>query len=288
MPNLISRRAACTLSVAALTLAGPAHAFQRAVKGVRLGVGTYSFRGLPLEEIIRVTSTAGATGLELDTTNVEPALERDALRQWRLSASLDDFKAHRVRMHKAGLDVYAYSTNINDTFTDAEIDALLRMTKALGASIFNTAVPMSIAKRLAPFAERHKIRIGLHPSGNATSTDSIQTGASYLAALELSPWIGANPDLYLCRNWGPDPIAFVRQIHGRITSLHFHDRKTSVNPQVWVPFGEGDLPTKELLLLAKKEKYRFPFTIERIYTVPNIDHVAEIRRCLDYCKNVLA
>lgn len=285
MLKTLSRRDALKIPLAALSLAGRAEA--RAYHGVRLGIGTYSFRGLSLDEIVRITSSAGATALELDSLFLEPAVDRDALRQWRISQPPATFKAHRAKLHRAGLEVYAYSVNINDTFTDAEIDAMLRAAKALGASMFNTAVPMSVAKRLAPFAERHKIKIGLHPNGNASSPDSIQTGASYLAALELSPWIGANLDLYVYRNWGSDPVAFVRQIHDRITSLHFHDRKTSVNPAVWVPFGEGDLPTKELLLLAKKERYRFPFTIERIYNVPNIDHVVEVRRCLDYCKNVL-
>jgi hypothetical protein len=180
MADPISRRDVCKLSLAAMAFAVCANASNR----VRLGVGTYSFRGLAFDEFIPVTSAAGVSGLELDAAYLEPVVECDALRQWRLSVPLAEFAAHRARMHKASLSVYAI--NIDNTFIDAEIDALLRMTKALGASMFNTAVPMSIAKRLAPFAARHKIRLGTG-SDCLCSPDS---RAHHVASLRRGPRAG--------------------------------------------------------------------------------------------------
>lgn len=226
-------------------------------KGVRLGVGTYSFRGLQVAEIARIASAAGGVGVELE------------------AASLGTADPAEVRKT---LTVYAFNATIGEKLTDGEIDAIVLKTKALGASILNTTTTMPGARRIAPFAAKHKVRVGLHPGGG------IGSGSSYLEALEISPWLNANIDLYQFKNLGPDPMVFIREHHRRITSIHFHDRKGST----WVPFGEGDLPTRELLLLAKKERLGFHFSIERIYTVLNIDHVAEIRRCLDYCRKVLA
>ena len=288
-----TRRDFGKIALAALPLASIASAHDLKYKGVRLGVGTYSFRNLQLDEIVKIVSDAKAGGLELDSPLVEPPGapndpgRREALRQWRLTVPMDEMKAVKDRAKKSGIEIYAFSTPINESHTDEEIDRILQITKALGASVFNTSANLTAAKRIAPLAEKHKVMVGLHPNGPATNPDSVGSGESYLKALEISPNINANLDLYLYKNWGPDPIAFLKQIHTRVTSLHFHDRKFSVTPPAWVPFGEGDAPIKELLLLAKKEKYQFAFTIERIYTFPGFDQAVEIGKCLDYCRKVL-
>ena len=51
-----------------------------------------------------------------------------------------------------------------------------------------------------------------------------------------------------------------------------------------MPFGEGDTPLKEVLLLVRDQKYDFPVCIE--YVGPD-GPVAELTRCFDYCKAVL-
>lgn len=276
--------------------AGTSSARETKYKGVRLGVGTYTFRGLKLDEMIPILSAAKVGGIELESPFVEPApaaggrggpAQREALRQWRLTTPLTELTTVKKRLDRAGITAYAYSVPVNDSFTDEELDRVFLMTKALGAGIFNTSATLPVAKRLAPFAEKHKLTIGLHPGGNANDPDSVGSGASYLKAFEISPRLCANLDLYLFRNWGPDPIAFVKQNHGRISSIHFHDRKIDQTPPAWVPFGEGDLPTRELLLLARNEKYRFPFSIERIYTFQGLDQLTEVRKSLAYCRKVL-
>ena len=50
------------------------------------------------------------------------------------------------------------------------------------------------------------------------------------------------------------------------------------------PFGEGETPLREVLLLLKKEKYDFPACIE--YVGPAGPEI-ELARCLQYCKDVL-
>lgn len=287
---LATRREFGGLAAASLALARVAAAHGTRYRGVRLGIGSYSFRGLKLDEIVQIVSAAGIGGIELESPFVEPALpreQRDALRQWRLTVKLDELKSIRQKFDHAGIGVYAYSVPIDASFTDEEIDRVMLMSVALGSPVLNTSTTLTVARRLAPFAEKHKLLVGLHPNGNADDPDSIGSGASYLRAFEISPRICANPDLYLFRNWGPDPIAFFKQIHSRITTVHFHDRKLNRTPQLWAPFGEGDMPTKELLLLARNEKYRFTFSIERIYTFPGVDQLTEIRNSLHYCEKVL-
>src|SRR5580704_7047960 len=98
MRMLLTRREFGRLTFAGLALARGAVARVTRYKGVRLGVGTYSFRGLKLDEIIRIVSAAKIGGIELESPFVEPALppaQREALRRWRLIVKLDELKTIR-------------------------------------------------------------------------------------------------------------------------------------------------------------------------------------------------
>lgn len=56
-----------------------------------------------------------------------------------------------------------------------------------------------------------------------------------------------------------------------------------------MPFGQGDTPLGLILQLMKKRKWTFPADIELEYPIPqSSDAVAEVKKCVDYCKNALA
>ncbi len=85
----------------------------------------------------------------------------------------------------------------------------------------------------------------------------------------------------------PAAVAFIRQHHARITNLHLKDRKKDHGPNT--PWGEGDTPLKDVLLLLKKEKYGFPANIELEYRVPEgSDAATEVAKCLKYCRDILS
>ena len=52
-----------------------------------------------------------------------------------------------------------------------------------------------------------------------------------------------------------------------------------------MPFGEGETPIKEILLLLKEKRYPIPAMIE--WEPKNIDPLVGVRQCADYCKKVL-
>jgi hypothetical protein len=55
-----------------------------------------------------------------------------------------------------------------------------------------------------------------------------------------------------------------------------------------MPWGQGDTPIKEVLLLMKKEKYNFPANIELEYPIPaGSNSVQEIAKCLAYARMCL-
>src|SRR3954468_16615221 len=107
-PMRTTRRHFGKMALAALPLAATATASAHDLKykGVRLGVGTYSFRNLQLDEIVKIVSDAKAGGLELDSPLVEPPGapndpgRREALRHWRLTVPMDEMKAVKDRAKK--------------------------------------------------------------------------------------------------------------------------------------------------------------------------------------------
>jgi sugar phosphate isomerase/epimerase len=83
-------------------------------------------------------------------------------------------------------------------------------------------------------------------------------------------------------------LEFVRKNQQRITSIHLKDRKYKENGGENTPWGQGDTPIREVLQLMKKERYKFPGTIELEYAPPQGSDVEkEIVRCLAYAKAAL-
>ena len=71
-----------------------------------------------------------------------------------------------------------------------------------------------------------------------------------------------------------DPIGngsfrpLLEQYHDRIASLHLKDRKGPGGGGPNMPWGQGETPLKEILQLMKKNKYKFPASIEFEYPTP--------------------
>jgi sugar phosphate isomerase/epimerase len=80
-----------------------------------------------------------------------------------------------------------------------------------------------------------------------------------------------------------DAVAFLREHHDRIVTLHIKDRKRNQGPGV--PFGEGDAPIRAVLHLLRDERWPIPANIE--YEYQGADTVAEVKRCVDYCRGAL-
>jgi len=203
----------------------------------------------------------------------DPAV-REALRKWRLDASLNKYKAVGDKFKDAGLRFFSYNLSFNDTYTDEEIAKGMEMAKALGTKILTVSSPMSVLPRVAPLAEKHDVIVALH--NHTTGPDEF----AQAMALSKNMWVNLDVGHFFAS--GHDPLAYIRAHHARITNIHVKDRKANQGAEM--PFGEGETPLKETLLLVRNEKYDFPVCIE--YVGPDGPAV-ELKRCFDYCKSVL-
>jgi sugar phosphate isomerase/epimerase len=217
----------------------------------------------------------------------EMRARQEELRKWRMSAPTDKFKEVRKKFDDAGIDLALLCFNMQDSITDDEVDYAFRMCKTLGAKAMTTSTTVSMSKRIAPLADKHKILVGYHGHDQTSDSNQFATLESYTTAFSYSKYNGVNLDVGHFTASDYDAIAFITEHHSRITNLHLKDRKRDHGPNV--PWGQGDTPLKEILLLMKKEKYPFPGNIELEYPVPEGSNViAEVTKCLKFCKDVLA
>lgn len=208
----------------------------------------------------------------------------EEVRKWRLSVSMDHFKDVRKKFDAAGIKLQAYNLSFNDNFTDEEIDRGFQMARALGVNLITASSTLSSAKRVAPFADRHKIRVAMHNHANLTDPNEFAKPESFAAAVAMSKYFGINLDIGHFIAAGYDPIEYIKEHHSKITNLHIKDRKK--NNGANLPWGEGDTPIKEVLQLLKSKKYDIPANIE--YEYRGADPIAEVRKCFQYMKDALA
>jgi sugar phosphate isomerase/epimerase len=221
----------------------------------------------------------------------EQQAERQAatekLAKWRASANANTWKAVTRKFNDAGVDVALLCYNMQDSMKDEDIEYGFSMAKGLGVKGMTTSTTLTMAKRIAPVADKHKLLVGYH--GHDATSDPNQTATleSYDTLMAYGKYNGINLDIGHFTAAGYDAVAFIKQHHDRITNLHVKDRKKDHGPNVAV-WGTGDTPIKEVLQLLKKEKYRFPANLELEYPVPpDSDIVAEAKKCLAYVKSCL-
>ena len=173
--------------------------------------------------------------------------------------------------------------NVNTT-KDDEIEYAFMMAKAVGAKAMSTSTQVSMAKRVAPFAEKHKMMIGFHGHDQTDRPDEVASEDTFKAVMAAGPYLGANLDIGHYTAANGDPVAFLKQYHDRITNVHLKDRKKDHGANL--PWGLGDTPIKEVLLLLKANKWDIPANVE--YEYMGTDATTEVAKCYEYCKQILA
>jgi sugar phosphate isomerase/epimerase len=291
--------------------ASPAGAKPNSVfDGVRIGTITYSFRGVEntAEGTLKAILACGLSEVELMSGPVDHYVglsggpggprrgeqiteeQRAAIRQQqeeqrkqRLAVPMDKYQALRKMYNDAGVTIHIvkYDSIGAENMTDEEIDNCFEVAKSLGATGITRELSDPIAKRLGPFADKHKVWIGFHNHTQLKLTTYDEGILSY------GKHLGINFDAgHYLAGTGESPIPFIEKYHERIVSLHLKDRTKAGGNLAW---GQGETPLKEILQLMRKNKWTFPADIELEYRVPEgSTAVAEVAKCVQYCKDALA
>ena len=269
------------------------------INGVQIGVITYSFRSMPgtAENLLQYCLQCNINAIELMGDAAEAFAGKPTrnsgedgtayfkrVADWRASVSMDKFKELRKLFNEAGIKIYAWKPNaLGAKNTDAEIDYAFNAGKALGVTHVTVELPTddNQTKRLGDIAAKHKIYVGYHAHTQATPTvwDTSESQSQYNAI---------NQDIgHYTAGTSSSPVPFIEKNHARIMSMHMKDRKFHDGPNQ--PWGQGDTPIAEVLQLIKKNKYKFPATIELEYNIPtDSDAVKEVIKCREFAVKALS
>jgi sugar phosphate isomerase/epimerase len=259
------------------------------VRGVQIGAQAYSFRDRPLDECIAAFREVGLGECELSEGHFQKENTHGSdLNQWRIDTPLSYFKQVRKKFDDAGVSLSAYGYNIHPDLTDAMIERGFQSTLAMGLNCITTTTKVSMVPRIDQFAEKYKIMVGYHNHDNTANPDEVATVESFARVLKgASPYARINLDIGHFTAANEDPVAFIREHHAKIVTLHLKDRKKDHGPNV--PFGQGDTPIAEVLRLLRDNQWKIPANIEYEYGdfAPGLDTIAEVKKCYAYCRKAL-
>lgn len=286
--------------------------------GVWIGAITYSFRTLPVENTLKYCLDCGISGVELMSNVAEtfagaplPAMPRFTpgqrpapptpeqlearkkanaeLTAWRLAAPMAKYKAFRKQWEDAGVKIYAFKLPPTLDMADAEYEYIWNVAGTLGANHITMELPTDdrLLERVAAFAAKRKLAIAFHThgQGGASGFDKVLNASPYTALnFDVGHYYGVN---------GQSPAPLVEKYHARIASLHLKDRKGPAAGDARggpnMPWGQGETPLKEILGVMKRNRYKFPASIEYEYQTPEgSDVLSEMKKCVAYCKEALA
>jgi sugar phosphate isomerase/epimerase len=264
------------------------------IRGVQIGAITYSFRALTdAHTIVKTMASMGLGEVELMSNHAEALAgapvgpnAADALRTWRHQTTPATWAAVRRIFDGAGIDLRSLCYNMNvKTFSDADIEYGLSMAKHLGVKVMSTSTQVSMAKRVAPLADRHQIIVAYHGHANIHEPDEVSTPETFAACLSYSKYHAINLDIGHFTAAGFDALTYLREQHARITHLHLKDRRTPAHGADNVAWGDGDTPIAQVLQLISRERWDIPANIEFEY--PG-DPLTEVPKCLAFCRRALA
>jgi sugar phosphate isomerase/epimerase len=282
--------AACLAASASLPRAAAAEKPNSVFGGVRIGCNTYSYRGeiVSAEDTLKALVADGLSEVELKETPIYAYTGMSPEVRGKAAPTGDQRQAQlakcselRRMYNDAGVTIHVHKIPFGQS--DEAIDFNFRVARALGCTAITLERSEAMARRLAPLAEKYEIRIGFH-----NHTNNYPALDLHDPILEISPYIGFNFDIghYFAGTKGKSPIPVLEKYHDRIVSLHLKDRTADGKN---LPWGTGQTPIKDVLQLMKKEKWTFPADIELEYKVPaGSTAVAEVAKCVRYCKEALA
>src|SRR5579862_1284975 len=250
------------------------------MSGVKIGCITYSYRGGvdTAEYTLQCLLKDGLSETELMDG---PIRSFAGIGKGNKDAQLAKCADIRKMYNDAGVNIHIHKFPFGRS--DDEIDFNFEVAKALGCKAITTERNDGLAKKLAPFAEKHKIWVAFH-----NHTNNVPTIENIDPLMQISDYIGFNLDIghYFAGTKGKSPIPVIEKYHDKIISMHLKDRTADGGN---LPWGQGKTPIKEVLQLLKKEKWPIYADVELEYQVPpDSDSVKEVAKCVQYCKEALA
>ncbi|HXG92314.1 MAG TPA: sugar phosphate isomerase/epimerase [Blastocatellia bacterium] len=249
--------------------------------GIQVGVQSYTFRAFNIDRMIDAMRMAGLSSVELWDGHLNPK-----------KASEADFKAAKKKFDDAGIHVSAYCVNFPLDSDDDYLDRGFNGALLLGTNVMTASVKKPIVPRLDQWCQKYKIKLGLHNHWfgekwfKGDRSQEFETPDDFMTALKSSSqYLSINLDIGHFYAAGFDPVAFIREHHSRIVSLHVKDRDKDAE-HTNRRFGEGATPIAEVMKLLKQIKFKYAANIE--YENEPENPTDGVKQAVDYLRGALS
>jgi len=238
----------------------------------------WTFRELTIFETLDTLNSIGITNVEFfpgqRVSKENPAgFDHNAAPEL-IAAVKEKLQAARIRPVAYG--VVGLSNN------EAEARKVFEFAKTMGIGVINSEPPEDAMPLLDKLAQEYKIKVGIH---NHPQPSHYWNPETVLKAVDgTTSIIGACADTGHWYRSGVTPVEGLKQLKGRISSLHFKDLNEKKED---VPFGTGVGDAEGQLKELKDQGFRGPISIEFERTT-GAELVENVRKCVQWFRTTAA
>jgi len=238
---------------------------------LNLGIGTYSYHNLTLDEMI-VQLNALKVG-EIEMSRGEFMLMNHPTEAL--------FHTARSKLDQAGIRCVSYYTaTIKD---DADLENAVRFAGLLGARNVTGDATGSILHRIDQRFTQERLTFGIHNHYFKGEKFAYESPEDVLNALKgLSETVGATADVGHFASCGHDPVDAVRKLGPRLKLVHLKDIQ-AVDGEVNVLLGKGIAKIAEVMKELRRQRFAGLVAVE--YEKEG-DVNEDMRRDMEFARNL--
>lgn len=222
----------------------------RALNRLNIGVGTFSYHNLSIEDMIVQLNALRIREIEMSRGEFMLLNHPKA----------EMFQSARVKLNRAGIRCVSYYAA---TIKDADdINNAVRFAKLLGSTNITGDGTEPILKQIDQRLSKEGLTFGLHNHFFPNVTFAYQSPEEVLRALSgLSETMGATADTGQFASCGYDPADAIRKLAPRLRMVHLKDVKQK-GSDVNVLLGEGIAHIPAVMQELHRQNFRWLVAVE--------------------------
>jgi sugar phosphate isomerase/epimerase len=233
-----------------------------------LGVGTYTYRGVTIDQMIERLATLDIRHVELSTPEFMLA---------RLKP--EEVPGLKAKFDRARIQVLSYYSGTIKA--EIDLDRAIQTARALGARHISGAAMGVMLKQVDARVRREKLTFGLHNHWFRDRKFEYQSADDLLRALDgLSGAVGVTLDAGHMASCGYDPVEALSKLKGHLKAVHLKDVARAGDDRN-VVLGTGVAKSAAVIEELKRQRYSGLVAIE---FEEGTDPHADVARCVEFAR----
>lgn len=249
--------------------------------GWRIGMQSYSFHLFSLTEALNKTQELGLKYIEVYPGHKLGGKWGDKV----FDFNLDQQTQKEIKQLAASKGIKIVGTGVYVADKSSDWEKMFKFAKSMDMEFITCEPALGDWDLVEKLSKQYGIKISVH---NHPQPSDYWKPDNLLAAISSrSKSLGSCSDVGHWRREGLNQIDCLKQLEGRIISLHFKDIAPKVEgekEQHDVIWGTGILDVKDMLKELQRQKFKGVFSIEYEYNWDN--SVPDIKQCVDYFNKV--